>query len=303
MNSKFGRNYPVLGKTNHRERMLFVAAAGLAFSLLIVLVAVFALRLDKQEEKTEVPEVSHAEIGTVTLLTPEREVKAGQSLSSIKLKEIYWPRANVPEGVVRDHSEIMNMFAKVDIQAGEPLQRRHLTAEERKVSLPLTPGNRAVTIRVDAETSIENHATPGTHVDVVLTHHKDGELTSKVIVQNARVLSLGGDIRSADERLLENRSGRRNNWSQTITLDVSPQAALTIQTAKRMGTLSLLMRSADDTKPVAKQEFDSSDVYGPSKDRAPRKSSCTKGHLKIRGTEYVVNCDGSLSEVLDPYEP
>ncbi|MDC0358004.1 Flp pilus assembly protein CpaB [Oligoflexia bacterium] len=305
MNSKFGKHYPVLGKTNERERLLFVAAAGLAFSLLIILVAVFNFRSPAEAgQDVSMNQAIPAAIGTVTLLTPERYVRAGTKLTEVKLKEVYWPRAQLPEGAIREASEVMNMFAKVDLQAGVPLQKHHVTAEQRKISLPLTPGNRAVTIKVDAESSIENHATPGTRVDLVLTHYIDGQLTSKVIVQNARVLSLGGDVRTADQRAVDSRGSRRNQWSQTITLDVPPQSALQIQTAKKLGTLSLLMRSMDDTKPVEKQEFDQNEIDG-GRGRADRnqRNVCKKGHLKIKGNEFVVNCDGTLSQVLDPYEP
>lgn len=305
MSTKFGRYYPALGgKTNERERLLFIAAAGLAFSLLVVLFVVFSFSSRPEGEKAATPAANSipSAIGTVTLLTPERLVRAGSKLSDIQFKEVYWPRNQVPDGAVRDTNEMKDWFAKVDLQPGVPIQRNQLAREAMQTTLPVSPGNRAVAFEVDATAGIEGHALPGTKVDVVLTFYENGNLVSKVIVQNARVLSYGGDFTPADKRAIV-AAGPRST-SRTITLDVSPKDALSLTTAKQLGRLSLIMRSSEDDKGLEKTEWDADKFKDPSQARERnQRGGCMKGTVRMAGKEYIVSCDGSINQLMNPNEP
>lgn len=305
MSTKFGRYYPALGgKTNERERLLFIAAAGLAFSLLVILFVFFSFRSKNDDARATATNHNSipAAIGTVTLLTPDRLVRAGTKLSDVQFKEVYWPRNQVPDGAVRDINEMKDWFAKVDLQAGSPIQRAQLSREPMQTTLPVSPGNRAVSFEVDATAGIEGHALPGTRVDVVLTFYENGNLTSKVIVQNARVLSYGGDFTPIDKRAVTLAGPR--TASRTITLDVAPKDALSITTAKQLGRLSLIMRSAGDEKGPEVTEFGAERFNDPTqkRDRA-RSGSCTKGTVRMGGKEYIVSCDGSINQLMNPNEP
>jgi pilus assembly protein CpaB len=305
MSTKFGRYYPALGKKNNdRERLLFVAAAGLAFSLLVVLFIVFSFGSSSESKEASVPvnnSITSA-IGTVTLLTPDRIIRAGTKLSEISFKEVYWPRNQVPDGAVRDIDEMKELFAKVDLQPGVPVQRSQLATEAVQTTLPVTPGNRAVAFEVDATAGIEGHVLPGTRVDVVLTYYEQGNLISKVIVQNARVLSYGGDFTPVEKRSVVANSVRQT--SRTITLDVAPKDALQITTARQLGRLSLIMRSAEDQKGIDKTDFSQDEIDKSGRAREQRTTgNCMKGTARMGDREYLVGCDGSLSEVLNPNEP
>jgi pilus assembly protein CpaB len=303
MATKFGKyHYPALGRvraSDDRERFMLIAAGGLFLFLTFVLVSVlkFSQSANAKEDATQPAVPAPAALGTVSLLSPERYVRAGTSLSDVKFKSVFWPRNEVPEGAVRDESELKEQFASIDIAPGVPVQRRHLTKQAIGVSLPLTPGNRAVSIEVDATSSIEGFALPGTRVDVVLTYKEEGNLTSKVLVQNARVLSLGGD--STPNFQVASRGLRPQ--SRTITLDASPQDALKISTARELGRLSLLMRSPDDNKSAPSMEQDRKDISGPAHEMKKEKS-CKTGSMKIAGKEYIIGCGGSIQQI-DSVEP
>ncbi len=305
MSTKFGRYYPALGgKTNERERLLFIAAAGLAFSLLVVLFVVFSFGSKSEDSRVAAANTSSvpAAIGTVTLLAPEMPVRAGARLADVKFQEVYWPRNQVPEGAVRDINELKDWFAKADLQAKMPIQRSQLSREPIQTTLPVSPGNRAVSFELGASEGVEGHALPGTRVDVVLTFYENGSLVSKVIVQNARVLSYGGDFTPLERRAL-NVSGPRAT-SRTITLDVTPKDALSITTAKQVGKLSLMMRSPEDDKGVRDIEY-GQEKFNDSQPRDRRNNSgnCTKGTVRMEGKQYVMGCDGSINQLMNPDEP
>lgn len=307
MSPSFGKNYPALVRpgnrfvaSHQRERVYFFAAAGLAAFLFFTVIFVLNFKDRAVAKENIAPTLTTASSapGVVSLLAPDRQIRAGTKLSEISLKEVFWPRNQVPNEAIRDRAELRDFYAVVDIPEGMPIQRSHLTREFQNVGLPLTPGNRAVSIEIDQTSGIEGWALPGSRVDIVLTFMSAGELTTKVIVQNARVLSLGGQ---RAEDMQPRVRGMLRDIKKTITLDVSQQDALTMTTAKEMGRLTLLMRSPDDNKPVQIDELPKNNISNESVKKGSDRS-CTRGSMKIDGKEYVIDCDSNLQRV-DEFEP
>ncbi|MEZ4754385.1 MAG: Flp pilus assembly protein CpaB [Bdellovibrionota bacterium] len=286
-----------------RERLIFIATAGLAFSLVVIFIVVLTARRDadaKQEQQVQEAMLPEA-IGTVTLYTVDRSIPTGTKLSSVEFRKVYWPRNEVPTGAIRDIVELKRYYAKREIKPSVPITSEDLSRDPVRYSLPLTPGNRAVTIEVDAISGLEGHALPGTRVDIVLTYTVDGGLTSKVIVQNARVLSYGGDQTPVGQQMAISRP---MTTKRTITLDASPQDALKIQTSRQLGRLSLLLRSPDDNAPYRNLEVDRASIDGNTQQKpASKTKACRKGTMRMDGKEYILDCDGNISEIVNPNEP
>jgi Flp pilus assembly protein CpaB len=144
--------------------------------------------------------------------------------------------------------------------------------------------------------ALENKVLPGTIVDVVLTHYVGREMQAKVIVEQARVLSLGG---STDSRSPAG-GGRRQMRSQTVTLDVSAKDALRIIGSKRLGSISLLLRSQTDDAHSPVTEVTAVDIVEPKEEVPVKRKQCVKGRVKIDGNEFVVHCDGSMFPIDNP---
>ena len=308
MGNEFSRHHPGFRRRSQREKLLLLVTAGLAFSLMVIGLIVVGSKSSSSAPSTTTT-TSQAAAGVppavnmVTLYTVEREVEAGSRMADVKIKELYWPRNRVPDDAVRDVAEIQGMFAKTKLSQGMPLQRGAFSKDMVRLSLPLTPGFRAVSIEVDETSSLEGHALPGTRVDVSLTYMVEKKLTTKVIVQNARVLSFGGDVTTLNERQGSGSVDRRvPTAGRTITLEVAPTDALQIQTARQLGRLGLMMRTTEDTETLATDEFDSDKIGGPNKHGKDSKG-CRKGQVKISGQEYIIDCDGNMSEVLRGKEP
>ncbi len=282
-------------------------ALGAVLVACLVAVLVLALKYQSGASARNNNPSPVASIGTVTLFVPERPVYAGQNIGDVPLRETMWPRNQVPEGAVRDRAELSGMFAKSDISPGIPVQRIHLTNVAMSAVLPVTSGNRAVTIEVNATSGLEGLALPGTRVDVVVTFKDENDLRSRVIVQNARVLSSGGNTKpygqsgsTPDSRALQGQSVK------TVTLDVSPKDALIVRTATQLGVLSLVMRSNDDTEISVETEATKSDVGGEIAKSEGWKSDtpgCNTGFYRINGQEFQLNCDGSRFQVNNTEEP
>lgn len=303
--AKFARPHPAL-KRGDKERKVFFSLVGITVCLLIVLLVLInnkSANAKQDRMASQSASSLSAGVGNVVLYAPIADVPPGTKLSQVELKEVYWPRHQIPDGAIRDAGEAKALYAKNKLVANMPLVRAALSSQPTRNALALTKGYRAVAIDVDATSGIEGHALPGTRVDVVLTYDKEEELTSKVIVQNARVLSYGGDDKMIQDRELDMLEGPTRP-SSTITLEVLPQDALKISTARQVGRLSLLMRAADDDQGPAVTELGKRDLDG----ELPRKpqqtnGNCSKGRVKMGGREFMVGCDGSINQLVDSDEP
>ena len=127
----------------------------------------------------------------------------------------------------------------------------------------------------------------------------ENNLTSKVIVQNARVLSYGGDAKLATDRVFE-RGRSVVKAGNTVTLEASPGDSLKIQTAKQLGNISLLMRAPEDESASPTLEVNRNQIDGGSASKRSAKKDCTRGVMRIEGKEYIIDCDGSIGQIADP---
>jgi Flp pilus assembly protein CpaB len=247
--------------------------------------------------------------GQVTLYALNRSLPAGEQILDSHIQEIYRPMNEIPEGAVRDRSELKGYYSRVEISAGEVLVN-NLLKEKPKVSvLPVTPGNRAVTIEVDGTTGIEGMTLPGTHVDVILTHEVEENLVSKVIVQNTRVLSSMGNPTpfNDSERQLKHNSTQFATYNKasvhTVTLDVSPRDALAITTARQLGRLSLHLRAEGDTEISPDFDFTQTDLNATQDSStdalAEQSERCSKGKVRMNGKDYQLTCDNQLIPLPD----
>jgi Flp pilus assembly protein CpaB len=106
------------------------------------------------------------------------------------------------------------------------------------------------------------------------------------------VLSLGGDASQNEKR----RPGVTANQT-TITLDVSTQDALKIQTARQMGRLSLMLRNDVDHKAVDTTVITADDFNARENRNSQKPAVCTRGTMRMGNISYIVNCDGTMVQL------
>lgn len=281
-----------------RERALFIGGGMLAFVLISMGMLINGsedskARSDIQPNSGRSSET--ATLGSINLLAPDTEVSQGMQLSRVTLREMPWPRDKVPAGAIRASDVgVKELFAKVSLPANVPITRDALTDQPVTNSLVnlLPPGNRAVTIEVDAKGGVEGWATAGAHVDVSLTYldAETNQQKSTIPVEDAVVLSFNGTTQKIAESDGGASAGKIRGSSATVTLSVPAEDALRINTASAMGTLRLLLRGAGDIKSSPKTTVTADDVGGGIKEKPKAVAAAPCGSAKIR------NPDGSYSE-------
>ncbi len=219
------------------------------FSMVMALSAALFLRQGKVSAEAAITRnpvtvVINQPIARVEVLVPKMEVISGSVLSADMFRTISLPESQVNRSAIRSFSEIDGFFAKTLLVPEQPLTRDFLTPIKpaSDVISEIPEGFRAVTIRVDARTSVEGWARAGARVDVVWSSVVNGKPTISVIVENAKILSAERQIAPP----AENNNGEPAPMPTTVTLLVQADDASRIQLASVSGSMSLSLRGLTD---------------------------------------------------------
>lgn len=207
--------------------------------------------------------VSHASLSqgnTGTIVVAASPIAFGTELTKENTKEIPWSTAVLPEDAFASKDDLLRSgrrMARALITRNEPILRSKISAPNQPASLSstLTPGKRAVTVRVDDVRGVAGFIQPGDLVDVVLirteAESKDNESYSDIILQAAKVLAI--------DQITGERTDKPT-IAKAVTLEVGPEDAQKILLATNIGRLSLILRqpaeaSADHVQRVTAQAF------------------------------------------------
>lgn len=189
------------------------------------------------------------------VLVATRALPVGTILDDASFKFQPWPKDLIQGAYyVEGKGGIENLRGAVvrnAISAGQPIVTGSVVqpGDRGFLAAALSPGMRAITVAVRAETSVAGFVFPGDRVDLMLTQTVDGGgvgpalKTTETIMRNLRVLAT--DQRTTGE---DDKGKREVKQFQTVTLEVTPRIGEKIAVAQTIGMLSLSLRPiADDT--------------------------------------------------------
>lgn len=283
MSRQFGS---IGGARGDRAKLLIVLSllALLVFSVVAILLF-YTTSTTATTNGVVVVKEAEPEIKMIEVLVPMQEIEAGQPLEPALFRKEARPQISVSGRAVRDFEEIKGHYSRSLIVAGQPLYRDFITniRPTNAITANIPEGYRAVTISVDARSSVEGWARPGAKVDVVWASKIRGQPAVTVIVQNARVLSA--------ERQIDAKSQPGMPVPSTVTLLVSAADAAKIQLASTTGSLSLNLRGDNDGgKGTAAGSITLPELFGGASN--PQGPQQPEGVVRMRGP------DGSLQEFL-----
>jgi len=242
-----------------------VVMIGLVFAAIILAGGTAYLLRDylsaqKAEFAAQVPKAR-----TLKVLTASADLPIGTVINADNTQWLDWPEDGIQESYLLDSKDakIQDKLKKTKhivrraLAKGEPvtMARLYKTSDPGFLRGALGPGMRAIAVAGGAENASAGFILPGDKVDVMLTHtllsaalqragkvvankFKGGILhTSETILENIRVLAV-------DQNVNEFQGGAQ--IGKTLLLEVSSKDAEKLQTAKAMGRLSLVLRSAEN---------------------------------------------------------
>lgn len=220
-----------------------VVAGGLA--------AYFAGNLNKPAA----PEpVKVEKISTTGVLVAKSDIAIGRAVEAGDFEWQSWPTSVASSAFIRQSdrpeakTELAGSIARAPIAAGEPVRENKLIKADGSgyMAAILPAGMRAISTEISPETSAGGFILPNDRVDVILTRRdRDTEHVtgieahvSETILSDVRVLAI--------DQTVEDKDGQKVVVGKTATLELSQRQAETLALARKMGSLSLTLRSLAD---------------------------------------------------------
>ena len=176
------------------------------------------------------------------------DIPVGSRIIAEQLTVAQFPRNVTPEGAFQKvDAKLIGRVAVTRISPREPLTESRLApvGSAGGLSSVIPDGYRAMTVKVNDVVGVSGFIMPGTLVDIVVVISPakgsgNGEMISKIVLQNIKVLASGQNIdKPKDDREVE-RSVK------AVTLQVTPEQAEKLALASSEGKLQLVMRNSVD---------------------------------------------------------
>lgn len=210
----------------------------------------------REHFKAYVPEYNAVEVPV-----PEKPVPAGVPLHEIKVRFEKFPQHQLPSGVVRNLSLVQDYVTLAPLPGGLPIMEANIGSADQ-VTNPILgripAGMRAMTVQVDATSAVEGWARSGSVVDVLLVEKS----RTTVVAEAVKVISAERSLSAIDTN---SNAGGGTGIPGTVTLLVTQEQCLAINTAVPLGRIAFALRSAKDEESWRATHFSSEELSGVKK--------------------------------------
>jgi pilus assembly protein CpaB len=213
----------------------------LALSLVVAAGASFLVFRQVQNIPVREVEVSNYQVAVAAKALP-----MGTMLTPTDVKLVAWPQSSPVTGAYTRVEDVVNRGLVAPVVENEPLTASKVASPEAGAGLPpvITPGMRAISLKVDEVIGVAGFVVPGARVDVVMTMNQQNQSMSRVVVSNIQVLAAGTRI-DQDQA----RDGKPLPTT-VVTVLVTPEDAERISLAGSVGRVTLTLRNPLDVEPT-----------------------------------------------------
>ncbi len=201
---------------------------------------------------------SQSQVVLRPVVVANQDVMEGMSLERVALAVAQWPAAAVPPGAFASLDSVVGRVSRVAIFKGEAIVPGRLAPAGTGpgIQVKITPGKRAMAVRIDDVAGVSGLIQPDSRVDVIVTLRDEaaGNQVSKLFMSNMRVLSVGTVVASGPDNRPINAT--------TVTLEVFPDEAEQLSVAMREGPIQLMLRGYGDPDSIKTRGARSGDVLG-----------------------------------------
>jgi len=252
-------------------------------TLVVLVVAVLAAAAASYGVYTAISNIPErrVEISTRKAVVASTQLSVGQKLTSDLVKVVDWPERTPVQGGFADIAEVLDRGLISGVVENEPITESKLAAKGAGAGMPptITPGMRAISVRVNDASSVAGFVAPGTRVDVMtIIQRANEDPFSRVVVSNVQVLT--ANTRYDQEDAKKGESIR----STVVTLMVSPMDAERITLAQAKGELMLTLRNPLDVQPTESTGVSTATLFG----AAPKPASKPTGRKAPPAPELPV---------------
>jgi pilus assembly protein CpaB len=202
---------------------------------------------------------AEARIPMATVLVARNDLPEGHVLARSDVRAVELPVAAVPAGSYAVLDSVVGRVTRIPVFTGEALIPGRLApiGTGSGLEVKITPGKRAMAVKIDEVAGLAGLIQPNSRVDVLVTMREEGsssEQRAKLIMSNMRVLSVGSQIeRGPDGRPVD---------ATTAALEVTPSEAEQLAVAANQGKIQLALRGYGDPDTVATDGASAREVIG-----------------------------------------
>lgn len=187
-----------------------------------------------------------ARLQTVGIVVAMVDLPVGAQINANQVALTSWPRDLNPVGSFVTLEPVVGRVARRDFLRGEPIVESKLVPTGKGggiLSLIITEGKRAFTIRVNEVVGVGGFIVPETRVDVIVTMVPPGgnEKISKIVLENILVLAAGQIVEQKENKPIT---------VNTVTLSLTPEESEKLALASNDGTIQLVLRNFMDVDNV-----------------------------------------------------
>lgn len=192
---------------------------------------------------------------TITVLVASASFPEGHRLSANDVEPREMPVAAVPAEAFTSVDSVVGRVTRVPVFRGETMVLGRLAPSGSGAGLEvrITPGKRAMAVRIDDVAGLAGLVQPDSRVDVLVTvgDGMDAPPHSRVIMHNMRVLSVGAETERASATPSDGAPiAQAAALASTATLEVTPSEAEQLALATNQGRIQLVLRGFGDPEMV-----------------------------------------------------
>ncbi len=184
-----------------------------------------------------------------------KDVSEGKAIDRASVTVAEWPINTVPAGAFSSIDSVVNRVTRIDVFRGEVIVPGRLAPDGTTPGLQvkITPGKRAMAVRIDDVSGLNGMIQPNSRVDVLVTTRDASQKdVAKTFMSNMRVLAVGtATTTGADNRPIQ---------APTVSLEVTPAEAERLAIATGTGRISLELRGYGDPDSIRTNGANSEDV-------------------------------------------
>lgn len=216
---------------------------------------------------------ARASTATNKVAVAQADIALGSRITPDLIKMVDWPASAMPPGVFTAPKQLEGRVARTTIQLGEPLMETKLAppGTQGGLSAVVAQGKRAMTVRVNDVVGVAGFAMPGNFVDILVNTQgeklrgangdKDPSI-SKIVLEHILVLAIAQEA---------SRDDTKAKVVNAVTLELTPEQTETLDLARSVGTLSLVLRNQVDPQTAPTEGATKETLLGlaPEPARAP----------------------------------
>jgi pilus assembly protein CpaB len=197
-------------------------------------------------------------IATSPVVVALADLPEGASITRASVVATQWPVPTIPAGAFASPDSVLGRVTRVPVFKGEPIVPGRLAPAGTGPGLEvkITPGKRAMALRINDVAGISGFIQPNSRVDVMVTIESDADgqkhRVAKLFMENMRVLSVGHEVQ-------RDAQGKPIN-ATTATLEVTPDEAERLAIASSQGSIQLVLRGYGDPDSIDTKGATSRDV-------------------------------------------